>query len=140
MAYSKLHSSIVHSSLWSAPDPVRIMFLTLLAMCDRDGIVYGSTSGIARVANVDIGKARVAIEALMSPDQESSDRIRSPENEGRRIEAVSGGFRLLNFEYYRGLRNDDDRRIQNREAQERFRERNKPASAKSKPRKAVVSR
>lgn len=111
-------------------------------MCDRDGYVYGSRPGIERLANIkwkydnddDVDPWQV----LMSPDPHSSDKVRAPEHEGRRVEEVSGGFRLLNFEYYRGLRNDDDRRDQNRLAQERFR--NKPKSAtvsRAKPRSAV---
>lgn len=120
MSYSKLHSSIVNSSLWTAPDSVRLLFITLLAMCDRDGYVYGSKAGLQRLANV----APTAIDPwqiLTSPDPDSSDRLRNPENEGRRIEEVPGGFRLLNFEYYRGLRNDDERREQTRQAVARHR-------------------
>lgn len=131
MSYSKLHSSIVNSSLWCEQDAIRILFITLLAMCDRDGIVYGSRAGLARAAMIDPEKANEAWTALLSPDPDSSDKIRAPENEGRRIEEVSGGFRLLNFEYYRGLRNDDERREQNRAAQAKFRvSQRKPESAK----------
>lgn len=128
MSYNKLHSSLVNSSLWMQRDDVRLLFITMLAMCDRYGFVYGSRYGIERAANIDFDPDdNSPWEILMAPDKDSSDRLRNPDNEGRRIEEVPGGFRLLNFEYYRGLRNDDDRRRQNREAQERFR--NKPPSA-----------
>lgn len=136
MAYSKLHSSIVNSSLWTEPDSVRILFITLLAMCDRDGVIYGTKLGLTRLANIDRNDADHAWESLMSEDAESSDKMRAPENEGRRIGEVPGGFRLLNFEYYRGLRNDDDRREQNRQSQARFKAKSakvsqdKPASSK----------
>lgn len=111
-------------------------------MCDRDGYVYGSRPGIERAAMISWADDQDdPWHVLMSPDNNSSDRIRAPENDGRRIEEVSGGFRLLNFEYYRGLRNDDDRRDQNRRAQEKFRRKpesakvsqDKPAKAASKP-------
>ena len=121
MSYSKLHQSIVNSSLWVAPDSTRILFITLLAMADKDGMIYGSRQGLTRIANIDPGDMENAWHELLSPDPDSSDRIRAPENEGRRIEEVSGGFRLLNFDYYRGLRNEDERREQNRAAQERHR-------------------
>lgn len=139
MSYSKLHSSIVNSSLWTERDSVRILFITLLAMCDRDGIVYGSKAGLSRIAH--IKQTDEAWTSLLSPDPDSCDRMRAPEHEGRRIEEVPGGFRLLNFEYYRGLRNEDDRREQNRVAQARFKAKKngKPDSAKvsqGKPRKA----
>jgi uncharacterized phage protein (TIGR02220 family) len=144
MAYSKLHASIVGSSLWTEPDTVRILFITLLALCDRDGIVYGTKLGLNRLANIDLDEADSAWDALLSPDDNSSDKMRAPENEGRRIEEVPGGFKLLNFEYYRALRNDDDRREQNRIAQARFKQkvsRDKPESAKvsrGQPKKAEV--
>lgn len=136
MAYSKLHSSIVNSSLWTEPDSVRILFVTLLAICDRDGVVYGSKPGIDRIANIDPDDSEEAWTCLLSPDKNSSDKIRAPQHEGRRIEEVSGGFRLLNFEYYRGLRNDDDRREQNRTAQARF----KAKVSQGKPQSSSVSR
>lgn len=141
MAYSKLHSSIVNSSLWCEPDHIRILFITMLALCDREGYVYGSKMGIERTAMIDWtpGEDRDPWVALMAPDTDSSDKLRAPENEGRRIEEVPGGFRLLNFAYYRGLRNDDDRRDQNRRAQEKYR--SKPESAKvsqGQPRSATV--
>lgn len=142
MAYSKLHSSIVNSSLWTAPDSARLLFVTLLAMCDRDGMVYGSKSGFSRLANIDPNEADDAWEILMSPDPESSDRMRSPDHEGRRVEEVPGGFCLLNFAYYRGLRNDDDRREQNRVAQAKFKAKvsqGKPTSAEIIPSKERAS-
>jgi hypothetical protein len=125
--------------LWAEPDSVRILFITLLAMCDKDGYVYGSRIGIERAAMIFWNKDEDPDpwEVLLSPDKESSDKIRAPENEGRRIEEVSGGFRLLNFEYYRGLRNDDDRREQNRRAQAKFKE--KAKVSQGKPPKASAS-
>lgn len=131
MAYSKLHSSVVYSSLWSQRDHVRLLFITLLAVCDKDGCVYGSRSGFERLSMIDPDACEELDpwSVLLGPDSDSSDKMRAPENEGRRIEEIPGGFRLLNFAYYRGLRNDDDRREQNRLAQERFRNKNKPRSA-----------
>jgi len=130
LAYSKLYSSIVHSSLWTEPDHIRILFITLLAIADREGYVFGSRNGLIRLANLDSDQCAQAdpFQALMDPDKDSSDILRNPENEGRRIIAVAGGFQILNFLYYRSLRNEDDRREQNREAQARFR--SKRASAK----------
>lgn len=124
MAYTKLHSSIVGSSLWLEPMSTRILFITLIALADKDGMIFGSRKGLARMANIPETDVESAWDALLSPDDDSSDLVRSPEHQGRRVECVSGGFRLLNHAYYRNLRNDDDRRDQNREAQARFREKN----------------
>lgn len=103
-------------------------------MCDKDGIVYGSKSGIARIAMIEPDDIDDAWDTLLDKDPESSDTERAPENEGRRIEKVPGGYKLLNFAYYRGLRNDDDRREQNRQAQARFK-----AKSHGKPKSATVS-
>ena len=91
MSYTKLFSSIVHSSLWSASDPTRLLFIAMLAMADKEGVVYGSRSGLARVANISPELAEVAFAELLGPDPNSSDALRSPENEGRRIEVYPGG-------------------------------------------------
>lgn len=147
MAYSKLFSSIVHSSLWTEEHHVRLLFVTLLALADREGHVYGSRNGLERAANILYSVEDGDIdpwESLMAPDPDSADLIRNPENEGRRIEAIDGGFRILNYVYYRSLRNDDDRREQNREAQQRFRDKSRSTRVKReiserKPRSASIS-
>ena len=146
MSFSKLASSIVHSSLWTYEDHIRLLFVSLLAICDYEGFVYGSRHGLERAANIRWNREtqRDPWDALTSPDPDSSDLLRNPENEGRRIEAVPGGFRILNYLYYRSLRNDDDRREQNRRSQKKFRVKSttKRASAKvshSKPKSATVS-
>ncbi len=134
MGYSKLHSSLVNSSLWCERDDVRILFITMLALANRDGHIYGSRAGIFRQANITFSDdAKDPFEQLMDADPDSSDILRNPENEGRRIREIPGGFEIINYPYYRGLRNDDDRREQNRIAQEKFRikhKKDKPASAR----------
>ncbi len=135
MMYSKLFSSLVHSSLWSEPDHIRLLFITLLALADRDGIVYGSRMGLERAALID-PDASDPWDRLMGPDNDSSDLMRNPDNEGRRIEEIPGGFKIINYTYYRSLRDAEDRKAQNREAQQRHREKVSP----SQPLSATVSR
>ncbi len=137
MGYSKLHSSLVNSSLWCERDDVRILFITMLALANRDGHVYGSRAGIFRQANITFSDDKKdPFDQLMDEDLDSSDLLRNPENQGRRIREIPGGFEIINYPYYRGLRNDDDRREQNRIAQERFRNKHK----EPKPKSAKVSR
>ncbi len=138
MMYSKLFSSLVHSSLWSQMDHVRLLFITLLALSDRDGIVYGSRSGLERAAMIDLDVAEEhdPWRILMGPDDDSSDLMRNPDNEGRRIEEIPGGFKIINYTYYRSLRDAEDRKAQNREAQQRHREKISPGN----PPSATVSR
>ena len=137
MSWTKLFSSIVTSSIWYESDPTLRLWIYFLATCDRTGTVYGSRIGIAHQACIAEDKIEEAFGRLMGPDPNSSDRLRAPENEGRRLEEVPGGYRILNYDHYRGIRDDETRAEQNREAQARFRAKRKPSAitpADNKPR------
>lgn len=77
----------------------------MLAMADRQGRVWASIPGLANRARVPIEDARTAIATLLAPDRDS----RTPDNEGRRIEPIDGGWRLLNYLKYREMRDHEDR-------------------------------
>lgn len=115
--YVKIYESILDSSVWAEPAPTRCVWLAMLAMCDADGKVEASPSGLARRANVSMAECRTATEALEGPDLES----KSPEWGGRRIEKVEGGWLILNYKKYRELRSP--RQIQTADRQARFRAR-----------------
>ena len=68
-----------------------------MALADVDGNVYGSIVGLAPVARITTAESKKAFEILSSPDPDS----RSPEEEGRRIIAVEGGWHLVNHKKYR---------------------------------------
>jgi hypothetical protein len=95
--YSKLFSSIINSSIWCEPHATRIVWVTMMAMCDAEGVIDGSIPGVAHSAQVSILEMEEALDCLTSPDQYS----RTPDNEGRRIETVPGGWRILNYAAYR---------------------------------------
>ena len=104
--YTKLFSSILASTIWREPNHVRIVWITLLAMADRDGVAEGSVPGLSDFARVSIDDCRDALRRLADPDRDS----RSEEFEGRRIEPVEGGWLLLNHAHYRAKISDDERR------------------------------
>ena len=52
MAFVKVHSSILDSSVWLEDDRTRIVWFTLMAMADRDGRVEASVPGLANRARV----------------------------------------------------------------------------------------
>jgi hypothetical protein len=97
MGFTKLDSKITSSSLWTEPLPTRIVFITMLSMADKFGFVATSRSGLLRFSNVPEEDFNTAIKALESPDTDS----RSEDFEGRRIEKVEGGWKLLNYIKYR---------------------------------------
>lgn len=99
--FTKLHASILDSSIWGEPHHVRIVWITMLAMADAEGVVAASVTGIARRAVVTLDEAEDAIRVLSGPDQYSRDGTT-----GERIEAVPGGWMILNHRQYRDKQTD----------------------------------
>lgn len=119
MSYTKLFSSVLLSSVWAEDNATRLVWITLLASKDRDGIVEGSVPGLAHVARVSVDECRRALEILSSPDPES----RTKTKEGRRIEKVPLGWYVINHDLYQGLQSAEDMREKARLRVERHRER-----------------
>lgn len=98
--YNKIFTKILDSSIWMEPTPTRIVWLTMLAAMDEDGFVqFASIPNLAHRAILPIPETTEAVKTLESPDINSSD----PDNEGRRIEKVPGGWIVLNAKKYREL-------------------------------------
>ena len=125
--YVKLFGSILDSTVWDTSPATRVVWITLLAMADRDGIVEASVPGLAKRAGVERGECERALALFSSPDVDS----RSPEFEGRRIEAVDGGWRLLNFEKYRDKQTKEEAVEKTRLRVERFRAREAAKAARN---------
>lgn len=110
--YTKLFSSITESTIWREPAGTRLVWITMLARCNRKGEVYAAIPGLADLAKVSIDECLVALDTMMKPDRWS----RTKDYEGRRIEEIDGGWRILNHAKFDRLRSDI-------EAEERERER-----------------
>lgn len=104
MAYTKLFSSIVTSTIWTEDDRTRIVWITMLACADKNGELQASIPGLARIAGVPVEDCRVAIAKFLAPDPDS----RTKDDEGRRIEEIDGGWSLLNFRKYREMASKED--------------------------------
>jgi hypothetical protein len=109
--FTKLFSSITESTVWCEPDPIRIVWITMLAMADRQGRVWASIPGLANRARVSLEDCEKAIGKFSAPDPYS----RTPDYEGRRIEPIDGGWRLLNHAKYVTQRDEEARRTYQRE-------------------------
>lgn len=99
-------------------DATRLVWVTMLAMKDRHGEVMGSIPGLANVARVSVEACRVAIQKFLSPDPDS----RTTDYEGRRIEAIQGGWAVLNHATYRDMDSDQDKRKKDAIRQQRARD------------------
>lgn len=121
--YTKLFNSITDSTIWSAPDTTRLVWITMLAMSDQNGEVAAAVPGLAARARVPIDACLAALESFLAPDRWS----RTPDNEGRRIEVIDGGWRLLNHAKYRAILSAESRREQSRLGMQKKREETKKA-------------
>ena len=119
MAYVKLFESILASTIWAEPTDTRIVWVTMLAMADRDGNVQASVPGLAHFARVSEGACKEALASFMRPDKNS----RTKTNEGRRIVEVDGGWLVLNYEEYRDRLDYEEKKEKDRLRQQRKRER-----------------
>jgi hypothetical protein len=98
--YNKLFTKILDSSIWLAPDPHRLVWITLIAAMDRDGFAqFACIENLAARARVSVPETAAAIEAFLNPDPFDP----SQEFEGRRVERVPGGWLILNAEKYRSM-------------------------------------
>lgn len=115
--FAKLYASILDSSVWEEAHATRLVWITLLVMCDADGFVEAADPGIYRRANVTPAEGKEALRILASPDVNS----KSQEWGGRRIERVRGGWKILNYEKYRAAQTAKQKAAADRQA--RYRER-----------------
>lgn len=128
--YAKLFASLYQGTLRGCSDSI-LVFTNLLAHADSVGLVDKHWKAISDETGLSRERVETAILHLESPDPES----RSPDENGCRIiridEHRAWGWRIVNHAKYRAIRNEDERREQNRLAQERWRNKNK----QSKPHK-----
>lgn len=103
VSFTKLFSSITESTVWAEPDHTRIVWITMMAMADHAGRVWASIPGLANRARVQIDKCEEALNTFLSPDKYS----RTTDFDGRRIEPIDGGWRLLNHAKYKAIRDHE---------------------------------
>lgn len=104
--YTKLFNRILDSTIWREDDRTRILWITMLAMTDRDGIVRASIPGLADRARISIEDCEAALAKFQQPDKYST----SQEDDGRRIRQIDGGWVLINHGKYRALMSAEDQR------------------------------
>jgi len=115
--FTKLFGSIVASTIWREDDKTRLVWITMLAISNKHGIVEASIPGLADLSRVSVEEARMAIAKLEAPDPDS----RSKDAEGRRILPVDGGWMLVNHAKYRSKLNAEERQNYWREKQREHR-------------------
>jgi hypothetical protein len=128
--YAKLFTSIYQGTLRGNSHGL-LVFTNLLAHADSTGAVDIHPRAISDEVGLSEHEVRTALSMLESPDPES----RTPDMEGRRIVRLDAhrawGWSIVNHAKYRAIKNEEDRREQNRLAQARWREKNKQSVSKA---------
>jgi hypothetical protein len=109
--YVKILSSILRSSIWKEPDDVRLVWITMLAMADRDGFVASTADGIAHeTRTVSEGRVEECLSKFQSPDLKS----RTEDFEGRRVQKVDRGWLILNYKKFRDMHGEESKKAAKR--------------------------
>lgn len=95
--YTKLFNSLLTSDIWCQDSDTKVVWITMLAMADHNGMVEATAPALAKMAGVSVEKTKEVLDMLEKLDPVS----RSLDNGGRRIERVNGGYTLLNYKKYR---------------------------------------
>lgn len=99
MSFAKLDGGIVDSTLWMQPHDVLRVWIAMLAKCDNVGVIRASVPAFAHLCMVPIERLELILAILTSPDPYS----RTPDNDGRRLEVIDGGWLIVNYVKYREL-------------------------------------
>lgn len=119
--YAKLFEHIVRSTIWGESLQTKIVWITMLAIKDKNGEVMGSIPGLAKLAGVSNEECEEALERLMAPDKYS----RTKEFDGRRIMEIDGGWVILNAAKYSRMKSMEDEREKTAVRVQRFRDQQK---------------
>lgn len=115
--YTKLFADIVTSTIWNEPNDCRVLWITMLALKEKDNVCRATVPFLAKASNISLEDTEKYLEHFQQPDKYS----RSQEHEGRRIEPFEGGWLILNGEKYQNKLNGEHRKEQVRQAVERHR-------------------
>lgn len=109
--YTPIFRDVLTSRVWALSDAHLRVWLWLQLMADPEGYVCADLAGVAIGARVPGQDAREALELLALPD---ADACPDDPNEGRIIERVTRGWRILGVEASRDLVKAETRKARQR--------------------------
>lgn len=120
--FAKIFNQIFDSSIAENPS-VRRMFMDMLVLADRDGVVDMTHEAISRRINVDLKEVVECISCLEQTDPKS----RSKDADGRRLLALdpnrTWGWRIVNWDKYRQSATQEMLRMAEAERKAEYRKR-----------------
>jgi hypothetical protein len=135
--FAKIFSQIFDSSI--AEDYlVRHVFMDLIVLADRDGVVDMTLEAISRRTNVPEDVVRASVTRLLEPDA----RSRSHLEQGARIRPIDShrdwGWQIVNYEHYRDVRDEESRKAYFRDYKRSYRQKKENLSTPSPTLSTVV--
>jgi hypothetical protein len=119
MMYGKIFASMYEGSMVGSGPVVFAVWGYCIAKADIDGTVLLNPALLAPIIGTSRGEIESAIAFLQEPDGHS----KNPEHEGRRLLHQTGHlFFLVSHEYYRAMKNNEERREYMREYMRKKRE------------------
>lgn len=104
--FTKIFESLLDSTVWQESKETRLVWITMLLMKNKCHVVEASVPGLAKRAGVTVMECEEALRRFLEPDPYS----RTKDHEGRRIELVEGGWKVLNGEIYKQKMGPEERR------------------------------
>ncbi len=93
-----LWTKLLRSSIWiTGSKEARLVWVTMLALKDSEGIVQSSVVGLADAAKVSLEECVEALDIFLAPDPNDSGKV----EDGRKIKVVPGGWQIINHDMYR---------------------------------------
>lgn len=137
--FAKLFASLYQGTLRGHPHEI-LVFTNLLAHCDASGYVDKHFRAIAEETGLSVDQVKIAILNLEAPDPESRSALEKGARLTRMEPHRDWGWKVVNYIKYRLIRSQEDRRAQNRLAQQRWRDRRKDEPITTVKRKQSKSR
>lgn len=96
--FTLLWSKMLYSSIWvKGTKEDKLIWVTILMMKDREGMVHSSVPGLARMAGVTDLECQACLKKFLNPDVDDSSKV----EEGRKLREVAGGWQVVNHDLYR---------------------------------------
>jgi hypothetical protein len=130
--FAKIFNQIYDSSIVESPE-TRFTFMDLLILSDKNGVVDMTHEAIARRTNRPLELVKKTIAELEGPDP----RSRTPDADGARIFRLDDhrdwGWGIINYDYFRKLASEDQRREKTRLRVAKLREKKRKLPKESLP-------
>jgi hypothetical protein len=128
--FTKLFHKFFRSSISRESAETRIVFLGMISLCDKNGLVESTVDGISRHVALSYEVTEAALERLQAPDPEST----TPDEDGRRVIREPGNrWRVVTFRKYWDLQQKEERREYLAEAKRRQRDRERAEQGSEEP-------